>query len=44
MLVQKLISAPKSFTLGVKVDFFLKTFQICPQVLINAETFMGFVY
>ncbi len=34
LLVQKLKSAPKSFTLGVKADEILS---ICPKLLINAE-------
>ncbi len=36
--MQKLKSAPKGFTLGVKAEFkFL--FSICPKVLINAEVY-----
>jgi len=36
LLVQKLKSAPKGFTLGVKADI-EKNFSICPRLVINAE-------
>jgi hypothetical protein len=36
LLVQKLKSAPKGFTLGVKTEI-EKNFSICPKLLINAE-------
>ncbi len=36
LLVQKLKSAPKGFTLGVKAEI-EKIFSICPKLLINAE-------
>jgi hypothetical protein len=36
LLVQKLKSAPKGFTLGVKAEI-EKVFSICPKLLINAE-------
>jgi len=38
LLVQKLKSAPKGFTLGVKADI-EKNFSICPKLLINAELY-----
>jgi hypothetical protein len=37
-LVQKLKSAPRAFTLGVK-DEIEKNFSICPKLLINAELY-----
>jgi hypothetical protein len=36
LLVQKLKSTPKGFTLGVKAEI-EKIFSICPKLLINAE-------
>jgi hypothetical protein len=36
LLVQKLKSAPKGFTLGVKAEI-EKNFSICPKLLINPE-------
>jgi hypothetical protein len=36
LLVKKLKSAPKCFTLGVKAEI-EKIFSICPKLLINAE-------
>jgi hypothetical protein len=38
LLVQKLKSAPKAFTLGVKAEL-EKIFSICPKLLINAELY-----
>jgi hypothetical protein len=37
LLVQKLKSAPRAFTLGVKAEI-EKIFSICPKLLINART------
>jgi hypothetical protein len=40
LLVQKLKSAPKGFTLGVKAETNKKNFSICPKLLlINAELY-----
>jgi hypothetical protein len=39
LLVQKLKSAQKAFTLGVKAEIEKKTFSICPKLLINAELY-----
>ncbi len=36
LLVQKLNSAPKGFTIGVKADI-EKKISICPKLVINAE-------
>jgi len=36
--VQKLKSAPKGFTLGIKAEI-EKNFSICPKLLINAERY-----
>jgi hypothetical protein len=38
LLVQKLKSAQKAFTLGVKAEI-EKNFSICPKLLINAELY-----
>jgi hypothetical protein len=38
LLLQKLKSAPKGFTLGVKAEI-EKIFSICPKLLINAELY-----
>jgi hypothetical protein len=38
LLVQKLKSAPRAFTLGVKTEI-EKIFSICPKLLINAELY-----
>jgi hypothetical protein len=38
LLVQKLKSAPKGFTLGVKAEL-EKIFSICPKLVINAELY-----
>jgi hypothetical protein len=38
LLVLKLKSAPRVFTLGVKAEI-EKNFSICPQVLINADLY-----
>jgi hypothetical protein len=37
LLVQKLKSAPKGFTLGVKAEIDNKNFSICPKLLINPK-------
>jgi hypothetical protein len=39
LLVQKLKSAPKGFTLGVKAEIEEKKNSICPKLLINAELY-----
>ncbi len=39
LLVQKLKSAPRAFTLGVKAKMGKKKFSICPKLLINAEIY-----
>jgi hypothetical protein len=39
--VQKLKTAPKGFTLGVKAEIEKKHFSICPKLLINAELLMA---
>jgi hypothetical protein len=38
LLVKKLKSAPRAFTLGAKAEI-EKSFSICPKVLINAELY-----
>jgi len=38
LLVQKLKSAPRAFTLGVETEI-EKIFSICPKLLINAELY-----
>jgi hypothetical protein len=38
LLVQKLKSAPRAFTLGVKAEL-ERIFSICPKLLINAELY-----
>jgi hypothetical protein len=42
LLAQKLKSAPKGFTLGVKAEI-KKLFSICPKFLINARTLWPFI-
>jgi hypothetical protein len=39
LLMQKLKSAPKGFTLGVKAELKKKSFSICTKFLINAELY-----
>jgi len=39
VLVQKLNSAPRAFTLGVKAEIEKKSFQSAPKLLINAQLY-----
>jgi hypothetical protein len=39
LLVQKLKSPPKGFTLGVKAEIEKESFSICPKLQINAELY-----
>ncbi len=39
LLVQKMKSSPKGFTLGVKAEIEKQIFSICPKLQINAELY-----